>query len=297
MVYMKRLLIGKSRTFFWGRDKRGNIIYENLFPLIIGLIVLFISLYWIFSSYFTEDDLNWEVCRESLIIRNTLPEKDLGVLISSKGLLDLKCSTNEITIDYEDTERAEREIANVMASFWYMVGRGEYRVFPGASSVFGSADTPCMIPARIHLDREVREFYSEDDNRINLEDALNLKVEGNEFTVLDYLSSSTNSNAFSYFKEWNDTGFFIDYNKEFLRINLENVQAFILPRYLDVEKGDLFIGYAEPVKEASFSDERSIQPYIFLIQYNDFEKLSEYWILYEGGLRSKVCSSIETVPA
>jgi hypothetical protein len=279
-------------------DKRGNM-YDHLEVLIPGLIVVAISLFWIFNVYFTSDDIDWEICRESLIMRNALPEKQLIEVISSKGLLDLKCGTRAITIDYKDVNRAEKEIGETMSACWQMVGQGQYKVFPGSGIVSRNAQTPCMMCARVHLDAEVKEFYSKDENKLDLERALNMPLEGQEFTVFEYLNQPKSEHkAFNYFKDWSEKGFGVTYDKKWTWSGLpDDAKSFSFPKYFSVDKGDLFIGYSEPITVATASSERGVKPYMFLIQYYDFDKLSEPWIGYELTLQSKVCSSIETIPS
>lgn len=280
-------------------NKKGD--YRNiLMSLILGLMILAISFGFIFNDYFTKESIDWEICRESLILRNNLPEKDVVAdVVSTKSVLPLKCKTQSIDIDYEDTARAKKEISEIISSCWYMVGRGEYNVFPGKTLIFRHADTPCMICARVHLDKEVREFYSEEGNVIDIEESLGEQLEGYDSTVWEYLNPNKGAKAFMYFKNWSDEGFEIYYDKLFTLAGLpDDVEAFSFPKYLDSEKGDLFIVYAEPVTESSdIAAGRGVKPYMVLLQYDDFDKLSEPWIGYEAILQSKVCSSIETVPS
>ena len=308
-----------------GKNKKGDLKYDTMGSLILGLLVLAIVFYWLFNSYFTSEDIDWETCRESLIVRNSLPEKDVLIMASSKGLLDLKCKTQPIIIDYEDTDRAEKIIGETISSIWYMTGRGEYRVFPGSSGILGEQSSPCMIPSRIHLDSEVREFYSKEDNRIDLEKAMDKTLDGYDVTVWDYLNPDRGAKAFSYFNEWDEDGFNVSFISDMSLSGFDpkNAKAFSFPKYLDPDRGDLFIIYSEPVKEAFRSDEKIISPYMILLQYDDFDKLNYIWAhpleLTSAALEAvddtlkiisgkwigvfdcdtcvKVCSSIETVPS
>jgi hypothetical protein len=162
------------------------------------------------------------------------------------------------------------------------------------------------------MDSEVKEFYSKEENKINLKRTMNSLLEGYEVSVWDYLNPSRGAQAFTYFNEWNDEGFNISFAKDIIGIgfNPDTEKIFSLPRYMDPDKGDLFIGYSEPVRETFATDERMIDPYMILLQYEDFDKLSYGWA---GTLESrgghiiltpetcesciKVCSSIETVPS
>ena len=297
-------------------NKRG-MDYDIIKSLIVGLIVLVIVFYWLFNAYFTAEDIDWEICRESLIMRNSLPEKDLGVMISTKGGLDLKCKTQVITIDYKNKEKAEKIIGETISSCWYMVGRGGYKVFPGVGGINGylkDKATPCIVCSRIHMDSEVREFYSEEANRINLKRALNNKLDGYDVSIWDYLNPSRGPTAFNYIKGWNDTGFSVD---KILDISWSKVYtdktAFSFPKYFLPERGDLFFAYSEPIKEGFASDERSIDPYMFFLQEDDLDMFGEVWIsslspIDTGGLNLlaefitpqnsvRVCSDWESIPA
>lgn len=263
-------------------NRRGDSKYDVIFSWITGILVMGIVIFWIFNVYFTESAIDWEVCRESLIIRNSMPEEDLGIMISSKGLLDLKCKTQVITIDYKDVEKAERIIGETISSCWYMVGRGNYKVFPGSSSVFSGKATPCIMCARIHMDSEVIEFYSEEKNNISLKRVLNSNLEGYDVPIWDYLNPEKGHQAIPYFKDWNDTGFNIDVVADWSsnEFGSESTKVFSFPKYFIPEKGDLFISYAEPVKEAFLSDERAISPYMIFLQADDFDMLSWTWASY-----------------
>lgn len=303
-----------------GIRKRGELRYEIIGSLILGLLVVAIVSAWLFNGYFSEDDINWEVCRETLILRNSLPEKDVVAgVISAKSWIPLKCETRVIDIDYENTTRIEKKIGETISSCWYMIGQGNYKVFPGKKAL-NKLDTPCMMCARIHLNSDVEEFYSEEENRINLERAVNTRLEGYDATVWEYLNTYGDVSAFPYFGGWNETNFNIKFQRDspFDRgFNPREEEIFFLPKYFYPENGDLFIGYSEPTKEISWGEERVIDPYMFFLQYEDFDKLNYNWALSQdfsndllNGLLNpwevftrqcedcaKVCSSIETVPA
>jgi len=278
-------------------DKRGGVWRGYILAWIGGLIVLGVVFYFIYVEYFSADDLDWAQCRQSLIFRNMLPEKDLGNVISTKGILPVQCGTKTINIDYKDVKKAEREVAETISGCWYMVGEGEYKVFPG-TDLFKGADTPCIVCARIHLNKNVRDYYT-GTNIINIERALRGSLQGNKRTFIEYLNPPEGKRAFMYFKGWSDGGFSVDSKKYFTWAGIkDDVKAFNLPRYLVPDKGDLFVAYAEPVRVKNlFSKERGVKPYMILVQEKDFDKLSEVWVGYELSLKSKVCSSIESVPA
>ena len=273
--------------------------------IIIAMIMGLVTVGMVFSfvtNISSEANIDWEQCRQSLVARNLLPEKDLAVIVAlSKSFLPLECTTKVIEIDYEDVERAEKEIAETISSCWYMYGRGDYKIFPGRQALT-NAETPCMVCARVHLNSDVKEYYSGEDTTIDIERAIDGQLEGYDTTIWDYLNPDRGPRAFMYFKDWSEDGFNITYveRPSFLE-DYKDVQddseAFSFPKNLISGKGDLFIVYAEPTTESSFDEGRGAKPYMVLLQYDDFDKLSESWIEYGAFFKSKVCSSIETVPS
>jgi hypothetical protein len=164
------------------------------------------------------------------------------------------------------------------------------------------------------MDSEVRDFYSEEENIIDMKRSMEMPLEGYDISVWDYLNPTRGNTAFTFFKGWNKTGFDVSVITDiaWFNFNPKEAKAFSLPQYLIPEKGDLFIGYAEPVKLETIGDERITPPYMFFLQHDDFDKLSATWAsshkaieFIKGGLlrvfspgdEMKVCSSIETVPS
>ena len=289
-------------------NKRG-VYWPYILALMVGLIVLTSSAY-IFGEHFNQDEIDWDVCRQSLIMRSTLPEMNVGVkVVSVKNALPLKCGTKTVTIDYKDLERAEEEIADTIASCWYMVGEGEFRIF--STTVWDKLrefNIPCMICARIHLDEDVREFYSdgsEGEGEINIKRALEEgSPQGYEGSFWDYLNPERGARAFTYFKRWGNIGFGLDLIKKTSLgvLNSEDTEAFLFPRHLNPERGDLFVVYAQPTTKASSFDRDAtklyaIDPYMVLLQYDDFYELSKTWVEFSPFGHANVCSSIETVPS
>jgi len=278
-------------------DKKG-VWRGYILTGILGLLVVTISLYFIFNEYFTSDDIDWEQCRQSLSLRNGMPEKDLRFLVlSAKGTLPVRCGTKTVTIDYKDVDRAEREIAETISSCWYMLGEGSYRIFPGTVWNKGELDIPCMVCARIHIDKDMREFYS--NHIVDIERALDGSLQGDDETFLEYLSSTNGENAFVYFSDWDDE-FSINIHKR-SRSTVpdfsEDIKVFNFSKYMYSEKGDLFITYAYPTTK-SIKGEDAMSPYIILTQYDDINKLNETWMSYDRYTTSaKVCSSIESIPS
>jgi len=278
-------------------EKKGSEKYYIIISLILGLILVAIVLYFLFHEYFTSEDINWQTCKQSILVRAGLPEEDLVNMISTKGGFDLKCRTQVIDIDYKDKEKFEKEIAEALASSWNLVGKGTYRIFPTAKP-FGKG-SPCMVFYRIHIDDSVKDFYT-GENEISYKNALNYKMD-NGVSYGDYINDPVTP-GFKYFKGWKEN-FDIHYNWYATsppdKFTDANDAGFYFPEKHDINAGDLFIIFAQPIRS-----EKVVHPYLFFLQEKDFNKLNEEWIgynsLYSGYLDSikvEVCSSIETIPA
>ena len=83
-------------------NKKVSEKYYIIISLILGLLVLGLVLYYLFQEYFTEEDIDLEVCRQSVILRNSMPNAE-RIATSSieeiKGMFPLKCKTDVIKID------------------------------------------------------------------------------------------------------------------------------------------------------------------------------------------------------
>ena len=141
--------------------KKGSEKYYIIISLILGLIVLGLSLFFIFNEYFTQDELDWQQCRQSIILRAGLPEADLAALkTDTKGAFPLKCRTEVVEIDsLESPEDVYEIISNAVAEGWYMFGEGKLDFVH--RSVFLD-ETLCMVFARVHFSQEaVDDFDNE----------------------------------------------------------------------------------------------------------------------------------------
>lgn len=166
-------------------DKRG-IGFSVISSLLLGLVLLVIVLIWISE---VGQDTDWDVCRNSIIIRNSIPEIDVegSTVASFKDSYPLNCKTQVIKIDYEDSQKAKKEIMDAIASCWHLMDRGSASIFP---SGFLLARTSCFTCARVHFTSNVREFYTE--NPIYLEEALNENIQS-EISYRSYLTNEGNN--------------------------------------------------------------------------------------------------------
>lgn len=143
--------------FFRGTQKRGSEKYYIIISLILGLMVLALGLYFIFAEFFNQDEIDWEICRQSIILRAGLPNlKELGTDL--KGAFPLKCKTEVVTIDTIEPEEVYRKISDAVVSGWYMFGEGKLDFI---HRDWLSNNRYCMVFARIH-------FSSESVDKFNL---------------------------------------------------------------------------------------------------------------------------------
>jgi len=312
--------------------KEGSYYYGIILYLILGLIVMTISLYFIFNEGFRGDD-GLEVCRQSVLLRATVPPVKIAGIANLPEFRDkfpLKCKTMVKTIDKSDVEEdkmegAQRIIAEAMAECWYLYDKGDSSAFP--SDFYGMRST-CVPCARIHLSEEARAYMEENNLNINIRGALDLRMDEN-FRFYNYLENSgkkfpafnpgaSSTRAFdlegdvfavNYSARENvemvnrltggikSDGWFEEAGKA--RSNLAMAQV-DLPEVFYHDKGDLLINYGISV---STSDEGigNYIPYLFYFQSgqspNPFEEVKNSFLdsfILKG---SSFCDGWEGIPA
>ena len=128
-------------------NKIGSEKYYIIISLILGLIVLGLGLYFIFNEYFNEDELDWQQCRQSVILRSNLPNlKELRMDL--KGAFPLKCKTEVVTIDSAEPEEVYERISKAVTSGWYMFGEGKLDFI---HREWLTDNRYCLVFARIHF--------------------------------------------------------------------------------------------------------------------------------------------------
>jgi len=142
-------------------NKRGSEKYYILMSLILGLLVLGISLYFIFHEYFTEDEIDWEKCRQSIYLRQLMPESSgpLSAEIEElKDMIPLKCKTEVVDLGVSDTggdrevaDDAMKDLADKMVQCFKLFGEGKYKLFPVN---FMEESKDCSICFRVRFDDE-----------------------------------------------------------------------------------------------------------------------------------------------
>jgi hypothetical protein len=269
------------------RNKVGDEKYYIIISMILGLLVLTLSLYFIFNEYFTEDDLAWQQCRQSVVLRENLPEaKKLGISpISFKDDFPLKCKTEVVEISKEDLEKkkAGNIIGETLVGCWGLFGAGDFDIFPMASYGFDSYCVPC---ARIHLTEEAREYMAENtDVKIDIEESLN-EIGSDKISYRAYLNGMGGQFApftFAYardfdlssdkfeVKEDKTTGIFKNRRTGeeeggwWLLGSGPEVSKVYLPKYFEHERGDMLIMYGD-IKAVDDKGIGTHIPYMFYFQ-------------------------------
>ena len=134
-------------------NKRGQPHYEIIFALVIGLLVLGLGLYYIFQEYFDQDNLSWEGCKQSILIRSGTPIN--GLKMAQEAFFDFKCKTQVININFKDKAKAEKIIADTMVMCWNTYANGK-SLF--AKNTFFD-EKACFHCARIHFTENVKDYY------------------------------------------------------------------------------------------------------------------------------------------
>ena len=242
-------------------NKVGGEKYYIIISLILGLIVLSLSLYFIFYEYFSEDDISWETCRQSIILRASAPElKTKIAYFSSKDAFPLKCKTEVVNIDYEDVTRAEREFSDTLLSCWHLFGDGDVALWPTSRY---SNPSGCVSCARIHIDDGVKDYYTK--NKVSFKDALSLKKDKDK-TYFKYLKTlfSKGLQVFSG-RSWGDRFTVTEHDGI-----LFDDASYTFPEVWDVSKGDIHF----VVSSVNFAKDKP-STFVFWLYADDMSELNK----------------------
>ncbi len=187
-------------------NKKGQEKYYIIISLILGLMVLSLSLYFIFNEYFTEDEADWEICRQSVLLRTKAIESGGIANVAELTEFPFKCKTEVIEIDYYDEEKAKSEIADALASCHALYGGGELQLY---TKDFYKSDTNCFVCSRIHFSEDVVKKYS------------------SKLDIGNYIISTKSSNEVSYY--------------DFLRYRDQDKSKVLAASSFDVSNGDILV--------------------------------------------------------
>lgn len=289
-------------------NKKGDYKYGIILSLILGVMVLSLSLYFIFQELWSSDELDWEICRQSIQIRALAPEYNekwtSTTPISFKNEYPLKCKTQIIEIDKSDVKNINKIIGDTMAKCWALFDKGDSIAFP--SSWYGSTSA-CVPCVRIHLTENAKKELEKEkiDIRVALDDRMT-----EEYSYWQYLNNS--GKTFPAFNP-ESTGEF-DFSEEVFRVNSKETKTIwgwfgnteisnvYLPKYFDIEEGDLLINYGVVVSGGAYT------PYLFYFQQGQtspspFEEVKNQFYSWKGIERvveisdANFCEQWEGIPA
>lgn len=307
-------------------NKKGDYKYGIILSLILGTMVLSLSLYFIFQELWSEDELDMEICRQSIQVRALAPEyKEKWTEttpLSFKDSYPLKCKTQIVNIEESDVkniEDAQKIIAETMARCWALYDKGDSVAFP--SDWYGSTSV-CVPCARIHLTEDAKKYMTEEGViGINIRDSLmDLKMR-EDYSYYEYLNNSGKKfPALNFGSSWpfNLDGDVFRLDKSWEVIKIEDtllinrlsgarysawmINSVSLPMLFYSEKGDLIINYGVMVFNGggNFGD---YVPYLFYFQANQREPdpFNETGnMIFKGQLigdNVALCNSWEGIPA
>ena len=147
-------------------DKKAELTSKQLVTIII-LIISFAIIILFFVSLNLRETIDSEACRNSVILRGSLP---LGA-----DTVQLKCKTNDVclsmggdcgierkdlvTVKVDDEDELVEEMVNLLWDCWWMMGEGKVNYIP---SGIGFDETYCTLCDKVYFDDEIKEKYKEE---------------------------------------------------------------------------------------------------------------------------------------
>lgn len=184
-----------------GRSKKGDGKYWVIISLILGILVLTISLYFIFKEYFDQNTIDYENCRQSIYLRSISP--DFHNLADLKNAMPLKCKTEVVNIDTAKPDEVYAKISDTVAAGWYLFGEGKFDIVPRK----WTGKNYCMVFARVHYTEKAKNDFNKylGTNAEAVKNILNPPKGINAMTGIDgYIAPITkfiefNINFFTYY--------------------------------------------------------------------------------------------------
>ena len=139
-------------------NKKASEKYYLIVSLILGLIVIGLVSYFIYQEYFTSDDMDWEQCKQSILLRSQNLPRILK--IGQEKAFPFQCKTKVVNIDFKDYEKAGKLIVNEMAKCWSLFEQGKTPLY--SANFAGAEDIYCFDCTRIHFNADVKSYYSGD---------------------------------------------------------------------------------------------------------------------------------------
>ena len=284
-------------------QKKGDYKWSIMLSLILGLMVLSLSLYFIFNELWSGDDSDRQVCRQSIQVRALAPEFDSewipSATVSFKNEYPLKCKTHVVEVDKGDVKNIDKIIGETIAECWALFDKGDTLSFPSSWYGTTSACVPC---ARIHLTNEAKDEINKSGNNITIRNSLDERMD-NGGTYYEYLKESGEySSAFAPVKEGE-----FDFNGASFEVSEDEGETFwswdgllevykvYLPKKFDINKGDLLVNYGVFIIGGQYT------PYLFYFQQGQtpspFDEVKKQHYSWNKVMGADFCETWEGIPA
>ena len=196
--------------------KRGELTSAKV-VLIIILIAGFLIIGYFLYKFITQEDVNRDVCHESVVLRATMPQITQSYIplkcktakfCITDGFIGGKCDGKGEAFQGEDgitkvkvktKEDLERFIAREVLECWIMLGEGKISLFDeyiAQTYGIGPVSSSCVICSRIAFDKDLKI----DLNKIDVEKyMLTHKAPGKDISYYLYLAGERGKISFSNF--------------------------------------------------------------------------------------------------
>jgi len=138
-------------------NKKGDYKYDVALALILGLLIVALVFYFLYAKYFTQEDIDWQTCSQSVSLRsgnfmNIIKE-------GQEASFPFKCKTEVVEIDFKDYEKAGKLIMNTIAQCKALFLDQEGDPLALYSVDFIKKKSMCFHCARIHFSDDVKDYY------------------------------------------------------------------------------------------------------------------------------------------
>lgn len=205
------------------KGKKADLSSKMLITIIL-LIIGFGAVLFLLSKFMWQENIDREVCHESVIFRATLPSmaksyvplkcKTAKYCITT-GLIGGKCDDKGESFQGEEGitkvkvrkgEEGERDIAKFISqeivSCWEMMGEGKVTLFSQAVveqfGIGGEVYPSCVICSRVAFDKKDLDEAEIDLSEVNVEKyMMGYKIPGKDITYYEYITGEKGKFSFS----------------------------------------------------------------------------------------------------
>lgn len=143
----------KATGGIFTKPKKADEKYYIIISLILGIIVIGLSIYFIFNEYFTQDEINYETCRQSIILRSNIPDITDYDFADLKEKFPLKCQTQVVEVNSINQTEVLKQIEGAVRQCYYLYGENNLKLY--GTNIIDDTESICNICARIHFNNEI----------------------------------------------------------------------------------------------------------------------------------------------